>query len=96
MAHTSGSSGQDGEQQSYALQQVCSSYDYDGDKKDKDKDKSRSNTPGTHNSDSELDIYSDIETVSTSRAEEYDPKPTSPALLPLTPNTPTDDDANNR
>lgn len=78
------------------MHQVCSSYDYGADKKEKDKDKSRSNTPGTHNSDSELDIYSDIETVSTSRAEEYDPKqPTSPAAV-LTPNTPTDEDGNNR
>ncbi|KAI4458625.1 phd and ring finger domain-containing protein 1 [Holotrichia oblita] len=70
--------GRDEDGQNYSLHQVCSSYDYESDKKEKDKDKSRSNTPGTPNSDSELDIYSDIETVSTSRAEEYDPKqPTS-------------------
>ncbi|KAK9739931.1 Ring finger domain [Popillia japonica] len=93
--HGSTSGGRDEDGQNYSLHQVCSSYDYGADKKEKDKDKSRSNTPGTHNSDSELDIYSDIETVSTSRAEEYDPKqPTSPAAV-LTPNTPTDEDGNN-
>lgn len=92
--HPSTSDGRDENGPSYSLQQVCSSYDYESDKKEKDKDKSESNSSGTHNSDSELDIYSDIETVSTSRAEEYDPKPASPAAV-LTPNTGTDDDANN-
>lgn len=33
-------------------------------------------------SDSELDIYSDIETVSTSKIEEQDEKPVTPVLLP--------------
>lgn len=46
------------------------------------------------NSESELDIYSDIETVTTSRAEENDPKPPSPPIISHTPNTGTDEDNN--
>ena len=56
----------------------------------KDKDGSRN----TNESDSEeLDIYSDIETVSTSKVEEPIRKLPSPALI-ITPNNLTDEEAN--
>ncbi|EEZ99116.2 PHD and RING finger domain-containing protein 1 isoform X2 [Tribolium castaneum] len=62
--------------------------------KKKKEDASEDNTPrsGTPASESEIDIYSDIETVTTSKVDEADFKAPSP--LPATPNTGTDDDNN--
>ncbi|XP_044258183.1 PHD and RING finger domain-containing protein 1 isoform X2 [Tribolium madens] len=62
--------------------------------KKKQEDASEDNTPrsGTPASESEIDIYSDIETVSTSKADEGDFKAPSP--LPATSNTGTDDENN--
>lgn len=75
----------------YLQNPVCSSYDGDekqkkekGNKNEEHKDfgsVTGENTPKSTmsvNSDSELDIYSDIETVSTSKVDEQDVKPVTP------------------
>ncbi|RZB40898.1 PHD and RING finger domain-containing protein 1 [Asbolus verrucosus] len=86
--------------QDYTQTNLCTIYDVNlDDNKDKPKkndDVSESNTPrsGTPASESEIDIYSDIETVSTSKVDESDFKISSPLPAINTPNTGTDDENN--
>lgn len=79
----------------YSQNAACEPY-YNEEKEKKDKNGksdetkncdsvSGDNTPrstASVHSDSELDIYSDIETVSTSKIDEQDQKPVTPVLLP--------------
>jgi PHD and RING finger domain-containing protein 1 len=95
---TGGNQEQFNSPQDYTQTNLCTIYDVNMDDKRNDKKKpenaSEDNTPrsGTPASESEIDIYSDIETVSTSKADEGDFKAPSP--LPTTPNAGTDDDNN--
>ncbi|KAJ8956760.1 hypothetical protein NQ314_006634 [Rhamnusium bicolor] len=78
--------------QDYTQRTLCASNEANTQgKRDKDEDNTGTNTP---NSESEIDIYSDIETVSTSKVDEGDLRPPSPPIISNTPNTGTDDDNN--
>ncbi|XP_018565103.1 serine/arginine repetitive matrix protein 2 [Anoplophora glabripennis] len=78
---TSGFSGGDLNEvpQDYTQRTLCASSEANTqERKDKDDDNTGTNTP---NSESEIDIYSDIETVSTSKIDESDLRTTSPPLM---------------
>ncbi|CAG9863845.1 unnamed protein product [Phyllotreta striolata] len=69
--------------QDYSQRTLCATSESNNDNEDETR----------ANSESEVDIYSDIETVSTSKAEENDPKPSSSPPLP--PHHAGTDDDNN-
>lgn len=78
--------------QDYSLSRLYNIYDANESKENKNKNEMEDNS-GVQNSDSELDIYSDIETVSTSKPEEIDAKYTSPAPTSVqVTNTANEDD----
>lgn len=80
--------------QDYTQRTLCASSEANiQERKDKEEDNTGTNTP---NSESEIDIYSDIETVSTSKIDDTDLRPPSPPMISNihTPNTGTDEDNN--
>lgn len=95
----SGSSQDSNTPQDYTHTNLCTMYDIniEENKENTKKDEaSENNTPrsDTPASESEIDIYSDIETVSTSKADENDSKEPSPVPNNQIPNVGSDEESN--
>lgn len=95
----SGSSQDFNTPQNYTQTNLCTLYDVSVDEKKENVEKdetSENNTPrsGTPASESEIDIYSDIETVSTSKADDNDVKELSPVPSHQIPNAGSDEESN--
>nr|XP_023012736.1 serine/arginine repetitive matrix protein 2 isoform X1 [Leptinotarsa decemlineata] len=83
--------------QDYTQRTLCASSDIDNQYQEPEERDENAAGTSKPNSESELDIYSDIETVSTSKADESYMRPPSPPIISNTSNTPntcTDDDNN--